>query len=37
MNLICLNLFFFFLFQIPVAIDDLEGKKDPVLEGKEIL
>ena len=36
MNLICLNLFFY-LFQIPVAIDDLEGKKDPVLEGKEIL
>lgn len=28
---------FIFLFQIPATIDDVEGKKDPVLEGKELL
>lgn len=28
---------FIFLFQMPATIDDVEGKKDPVLEGKELI
>lgn len=28
---------FIFLFQIPATIDDLEGKKDPVLEGIDLV
>lgn len=26
-----------FIFQIPLTIDDLEGKKDPGLEGKQLV